>query len=262
LRRNAMMDSRFGTTSERVNQLPRGSAELLERGDASKIVSLRQIQQLLRRSGEQAMTRLSEERAKPVGVEAELLSLIRGEIRRLCLEVLSGAEECLTSPSLAAVNRRGQPAGPKGAAQRTRRRARLVRRMALPSAPEGGLLGPSESETVPAAGVGGLPTPPPDKPGTVGDSIEGVVRVLLSGAAGMQQQMGFLNLLRQRPELRVLRLVGERQDRPEVWLELQAPVPLRELLTDIDGVESVEVLQDSEGIPGFLVRLNSESSAS
>lgn len=86
-----------------------------------------------------------------------------------------------------------------------------------------------------------VPPPEPSAPESPEQLYEGVVRLRVEANSQVRQVMHFVDALRQRPDFRLLRLVGSYNDGVGIWLGLRAPLPLQILLRQIEGVSKVEV---------------------
>ena len=72
------------------------------------------------------------------------------------------------------------------------------------------------------------------------DVYEGTVRLHIKVDGGtMAQVVNFTQLLRQKPEFRLLRLSNNKDGGVDIWLGLRQPVPLRRMLSDMEIVASV-----------------------
>jgi hypothetical protein len=88
------------------------------------------------------------------------------------------------------------------------------------------------------------PTPPeeiPEEKGVVDNEIfEGTVKLRVEPNGSVKQLVYFVEALRRKTDLRLLQLVGNRHERAEIWLGLRAPLPLKQVLMQMEGVLHVE----------------------
>lgn len=71
------------------------------------------------------------------------------------------------------------------------------------------------------------------------DLYEGTVRVKVEAEGDIQHVVHFVQELRQKSQLRLLRLVSNSQKNVDILLGLREPVKLKDLLFEIDGVAEV-----------------------
>jgi hypothetical protein len=86
----------------------------------------------------------------------------------------------------------------------------------------------------------------------------GTVILRVEAKDSLRQMIHFIEALRQKPDLRLLQLVGSIKEGMGIWLGLRTPVPLKEVLLDIEGVSQVEgspVLDGKGGKSLLKVRL-------
>jgi hypothetical protein len=69
--------------------------------------------------------------------------------------------------------------------------------------------------------------------------FEGTVRLNIEAKGCIKEIVHFVRELRQKPELRLLRLVGNNKDGVDIWLGLREPLRLKSILPKIDGVSIV-----------------------
>ena len=71
------------------------------------------------------------------------------------------------------------------------------------------------------------------------DLYEGTVRVKVEAEGDIQHVVHFVQELRQKSQIRLLRLVSNSQKNVDILLRLREPVKLKDLLFEIDGVAEV-----------------------
>ena len=76
---------------------------------------------------------------------------------------------------------------------------------------------------------------PPEKE----DLYEGTVRLNVRVTGGMGLVVNFVQQIRLRPELRMLRLANKRSGGVDVWVGIREPVSLRSILSEMDAVSEV-----------------------
>ena len=74
---------------------------------------------------------------------------------------------------------------------------------------------------------------------------EGTVRLVVETDGYAKEVISFVSELRQNPQLRLLRLVASQyRDGMDIWLGLREPLPLRSILSQIEGVAQVTTLDE------------------
>ena len=79
------------------------------------------------------------------------------------------------------------------------------------------------------------------------DLYEGTVRVKVEAEGDIQHVVHFVQELRQKSQLRLLRMVSNSQKNVDILLGLREPVKLKDLLSEIDGVAEVTPAEDEAG---------------
>ena len=72
---------------------------------------------------------------------------------------------------------------------------------------------------------------------------EGTVRLNVQAQGNMGLMVSFVQALRERPDLRILRMANNRKGGTDIWLTLRQPVPLRDMLGEVGGVAGVSPTQ-------------------
>lgn len=75
-----------------------------------------------------------------------------------------------------------------------------------------------------------------------GEVLEGTVRLSVKVGGSVGQVPQFMEELCQKPELRLLRLVGSQDEEMNVWVGLREPLHLEDMLRGMEGVASVSSL--------------------
>lgn len=78
---------------------------------------------------------------------------------------------------------------------------------------------------------------------------EGTVRLNVEANGCIRQVVRFVRELRQKPQVRLLRLVGNNREGVDIWLGLREPLRLRKMLPEIEGVSimATSLMQPSAG---------------
>jgi len=76
------------------------------------------------------------------------------------------------------------------------------------------------------------------------DLYEGTVRVKVEAEGDIQHVVHFVQELRQKSQLRLLRLVSNSQKNVDILLGLREPVKLKDLLFEIEGVAEVTPVEN------------------
>jgi len=87
---------------------------------------------------------------------------------------------------------------------------------------------------------------------------QGAVRLRVKATESIREVIWFVNTLRQKYHIRLLELVGTAKDGVDIRLALRRPLPLLEILRQIEGVTKVEVphsAQQNDDEPLFNVQL-------
>ena len=79
---------------------------------------------------------------------------------------------------------------------------------------------------------------------------EGTVRLNVHVEGNMGLVVNFVQQVRERPDLRLLRLTNNRKGGVDVWIALREPVPLRQVINDMDGVSGVGIPAGRDLSPG------------
>lgn len=74
------------------------------------------------------------------------------------------------------------------------------------------------------------------------DLYEGTVRISIEADACISRVVQFVRELRQKPQFRLLRLVGNKKSGVNIWLGLREPLDLKKILPQIEGVTRVRTL--------------------
>ena len=86
------------------------------------------------------------------------------------------------------------------------------------------------------------------------EMYEGAVKLEVEAKGAVKESIGFVNALRQNPQIHLLRMVSNsRRDGMEVWIRLRSPNPLRTTLLAFAAVNQVEAAECSESDPGKAV---------
>ena len=102
----------------------------------------------------------------------------------------------------------------------------------------------------------GLPGDPPQ--GLLGELYEGTVMLRVDATDSVRQVIQFVDALRRKSDFRLLQLVGNHDQGVGVWLGLRAPVLLKEILLQMEGVAEVDAsgwLEQHGHEPQLKVRL-------
>ena len=102
-----------------------------------------------------------------------------------------------------------------------------------PDRPSGELADPATATGDPSTGVE--------------DLYEGTVRLNLQAEGNMALVINLTQQLREKPEMRLLRLANNPAAGVDIWLGLRQPVPLRPLLRDLAGVAEVSQTGAGDG---------------
>ena len=70
-------------------------------------------------------------------------------------------------------------------------------------------------------------------------TYEGSVRLIVETKGEMRQMVSFVQEVRARPELRVLRLADNHTGSVDIWVRIRRPVSLRSVLSEMEGVVDV-----------------------
>ena len=73
----------------------------------------------------------------------------------------------------------------------------------------------------------------------VEDIFEGTVRLNIEANDCIRQIVSFVRELRQKPQFRLLRLVGNNREGVDIWISLREPLHLKKMLPQIEGVSLV-----------------------
>ena len=85
------------------------------------------------------------------------------------------------------------------------------------------------------------------------EMYEGAVKLEVETKGAVKESIRFVDALRQDPQLRLLRMLSNRQrDGMEVWIRLRSPNPLRTTLLAFAAVNRVEEAGCSESDPAVL----------
>ena len=90
------------------------------------------------------------------------------------------------------------------------------------------------------------------------EEYQGAVRLRVKATESIREVIWFVNTLRQKYHIRLLELVGTAKDGVDIRLALRRPLPLLEILRQIEGVTKVEVphsAQQNDDEPLFNVQL-------
>ena len=79
------------------------------------------------------------------------------------------------------------------------------------------------------------------------DLYEGTVRVKVEAEGDIQHVVHFVQELRQKSQLRLLRMVSNSQKNVDILLGLREPLKLKDLLSEIEGVAKVTPAEDEAG---------------
>ncbi len=77
------------------------------------------------------------------------------------------------------------------------------------------------------------------------DLYEGTVRISVEADACISRVVQFVRELRQKPQFRLLRLVGNKKSGVNIWLGLREPLDLKKILPQIEGVTRVRTLSST-----------------
>lgn len=95
-------------------------------------------------------------------------------------------------------------------------------------------------------------------PDSADEVYEGTVKLNVVAIEGARQVVHFVEELRKKPDFQLLQLVGNHKEGVGVWLGLRAPLRLKEVLRQMEGVSQVEVssaLKSNGHEPLFKVQL-------
>jgi hypothetical protein len=78
------------------------------------------------------------------------------------------------------------------------------------------------------------------------EKYEGTVRLNVEANDCIGEVVHFVRELRQKPQLRLLRMVGNNKDGVDIWLGLREPLQLRKMLPGIEGVSAVSAADEED----------------
>ncbi len=83
------------------------------------------------------------------------------------------------------------------------------------------------------------PQPQAQAPASEDEIYEGTVRLNVEANGCIREVVHFVRELRQAPQLRLLRMVGNNKEGVEIWLGLREPLRLRKMLPQIAGISII-----------------------
>lgn len=77
-------------------------------------------------------------------------------------------------------------------------------------------------------------------PALTSEIYEGTVKLRVEATDSFRQVIQFVEALRQKSELRLLKLVGGFENGVDIWVGLRAPLALKQVLLDMEGISAAE----------------------
>ena len=68
---------------------------------------------------------------------------------------------------------------------------------------------------------------------------EGTIRLKVDAVDSMGHVVNFVQQIREKPEFRLLRMANNREGGTDIWLALREPIPLRDMLVEMETVSAV-----------------------
>ncbi|MFQ5874450.1 MAG: hypothetical protein ACE5JL_11710 [Dehalococcoidia bacterium] len=170
--------------------------------------------------------------------------LIRQEVRRVLQDAMSDLQDAVIEP--ASEEERGEVASAAGTGAESGERSPGKEETPKEQAdqrPTGQEVYPTidETERQPADRLSGETGAPEEGDEAAHDLIfEGHVKVGVDTHGSPKQMVRFLNQVTAHPQMGMLQMVGNYRD-ATVWLALRRPVPLKDLLLEMDNVSEVRV---------------------
>ena len=183
---------------------------------------------------------ISDLRASAVQLRTRLLKRIELEFDRAGEELFGNSEELLVPAPEGSPSDWALPAPGGNSSPGLRERGRQPETSAEPSesTPSSVQVPGLDSQILSLLSVEGE-GPEPATPPTEGDLYEGTVRLSVKVNESVRRVLHFVDELCQKPQVRLLRLVGNHNEGLELWVGLREPLPLQQLLGSMRGVDHV-----------------------
>ena len=197
---------------------------------------------------------------------ARLLALVQEEIRRGLEQALENARVALNVPAVGAALNAAKPLssdgkqvpedGSSGPPTEDGQKASLPLLWVVEEAANAGGAEATAAESAPSSqpetnGVSAAPvsTPANAAPGALADEmLNGTVRLVVEADGSVRRVVRFVDELCQKPQFRLLRLVGSRgKTGVEIWLGLREPVSITRALSQMRNVSRVAASEELDG---------------